>query len=342
MILVTGGTGLVGSHLLYQICQSETKVRAIKRLQSNTEFVRQVFSYYTEKVDALFQKIEWVDADLLNISELDFAFQGTTKVYHCAAWISFNPKHKTKMMYTNIEGTTNVVNLCLAHRIKKLCYVSSVAATGQPIDGGSIDENTPWENSPRNSSYALSKYRSEMEVWRGIEEGLNAVIVCPAIILGPGKWEKGSSMLFKQVWKGLSFYTSGTNGFVDVRDVANVMIQLMEGTIKSNRFILSSESIPFKKTFDYIADALGKKKAHIKIGPFISAISWRIAKIISIISRKSPLITKETVLAGNSISIYENEKIQTALNYRFKSVEKSCKDFSILFLKEYKLKQTAS
>ena len=337
MILVTGGTGLVGSHLLYQICQSETKVRAIKRAHSNTNLVRQVFSYYTEKADALFQKIEWVDADLLNISELDFAFQGATKVYHCAAWISFNPKHKTKMMHTNIESTTNVVNLCLAHHIKKLCYVSSVAAIGQTINGGSIDENTPWENSPRNSSYALSKYRSEMEVWRGIEEGLNAVIVCPAIILGPGKWEKGSSMLFKQVWKGLLFYTSGTNGFVDVRDVANVMIQLMEGTIKSNRFILSSESIPFKKTFDYIADALGKKKAHIKIGPFISNISWRIAKIISIISRKSPLITKETVLAGNSISVYNNKKIKTALNYKFRSVEQSCKDFSMLFLKEYKL-----
>ena len=337
MILVTGGTGLVGSHLLYQICQSETKVRAIKRAHSNTNLVRQVFSYYTEKADALFQKIEWVDADLLNISELDFAFQGATKVYHCAAWISFNPKHKTKMMHTNIESTTNVVNLCLAHHIKKLCYVSSVAAIGQTIDGGSIDENTPWENSPRNSSYALSKYRSEMEVWRGIEEGLNAVIVCPAIILGPGKWEKGSSMLFKQVWKGLLFYTSGTNGFVDVRDVANVMIQLMEGTIKSNRFILSSESIPFKKTFDYIADALGKKKAHIKIGPFISNISWRIAKIISIISRKSPLITKETVIAGNSISVYNNKKIKTALNYKFRSVEQSCKDFSMLFLKEYKL-----
>jgi len=337
MILVTGGTGLVGSHLLYQICQSETKVRAIKRVQSNTDFVRQVFSYYTEKADALFQKIEWVDADILNLSELDFAFQGTTKVYHCAAWISFNPRHKTKMMHTNIEGTSNVVNLCLAHRIQKLCYVSSVAAIGQPIGGGSIDENSTWENSTKNSYYALSKYRSEMEVWRGIEEGLNAVIVCPAIILGPGNWEKGSSRLFKQVWKGLSFYTSGTNGFVDVRDVANVMIQLMKGTIKSNRFILCSESIPFKKTFDYIADALGKKKVYIKIGPFISAISWRVAKIISIISRKPPLITKEIVLAGNSVSVYENKKIKTTLNYKFKSVEQSCKDFSMLFLKEHKL-----
>ena len=340
MILVTGGTGLVGSHLLYQICQSEIKVRAIKRAQSNASLVRQIFSYYTEKADLLFEKIEWVNADLLNIPELDLAFQGVTKVYHCAAWISFNPKHKGKMMQTNIEGTTNVVNLCLARRIDKLCHVSSVASLGRQKDGSSTNENTPWLNSPENSYYALSKYHSEMEVWRGIEEGLNAVIICPAIILGPGKWEKGSSMLFKQVWKGLSFYTSGTNGFVDVRDVVNVMIQLMKSEIKSERFILCSENIPFKKTFDYIAEALGKKKPHIKVGPFLSAIGWRIAKVVSIIRRKSPLITKETVLAGNSISIYENKKIKTALNYQFKSVEQSCKDFSTLFLQEYNVNKT--
>ena len=144
-------------------------------------------------------------------------------------------------------------------------------------------------------------------------------------------------MLFKQVWKGLSFYTSGTNGFVDVRDVVNVMIQLMEGRIKSERFILCSESIPFKKTFDYIAEALGKKKPEIKVGPFLSSIGWRIAKILSIINGKTPLITKETILAGNSISVYDNKKIKTALNYKFRSVKQSCKDFSMLFLKEYKL-----
>ena len=337
MILVTGGTGLVGSHLLYQICQSETKVRAIKRAYSKTNFVRQVFSYYTEKADLLFEKIEWVNADLLNIPELELAFQGITKVYHCAAWISFNPKHKNNMMQTNIEGTSNIVNLCLAHRIHKLCHVSSVASLGRPTYCGSTDENTPWVSSPENSYYGLSKYHSEMEVWRGIEEGLNAVIVCPAIILGPGKWKKGSSMLFKQVWKGLPFYTSGTNGFVDVRDVVNVMIQLMKGKIKSERFILCSESIPFKKTFDFIAEALGKKKPEIKVGPFLSAFGWRIAKIISIISGKPPLITKEIVLAGNSISIYENKKIKTTLNYQFKSVEQSCKDFSTLFIQEHKV-----
>ena len=340
MILVTGGTGLVGSHLLYQICQSETKVRAIKRKRSNTNFVRQIFSYYTQEADLLFEKIEWVNADLLNIPELDLAFQGVTNVYHCAAWISFNPNHKGKMMQTNIEGTTNIVNLCLAHRIHKLCHVSSVASLGRPRDGSSADENTPWLNSPENSYYALSKYHSEMEVWRGTLEGLNTVIICPAIILGPGKWGKGSSLLFKQVWRGLSFYTSGTNGFVDVRDVVNVMIQLMESEIKSERFILSSESLPFKKTFDYIAEALGMKKPHIKVGPFLSAISWRIAKVVSIIRSKPPFITKETVLAGNTISIYENKKIRTALNYQFKSVEQSCKDFSMLFLQEYNVNKT--
>ena len=337
MILVTGGPGLVGSHLLYQICQSETKVRAIKRSQSNTNLIRQVFSYYTEKANQFFEKIEWVNADLLNIPELDLAFQGVTKVYHCAAWISFNPKHKKKMMQTNIEGTKNIVNLCLAYRIHKLCHVSSVASLGRPSDGAASNENSPWVNSPENSCYAQSKYYSEIEVWRGVEEGLNAVIICPAIILGPGKWEKGSSMIFKQVWRGLSFYTSGTNGFVDVRDVINVMIQLMESKIKSERFILCSENIPFKKIFDYIAESMGREKPQVKLGPFLNAIGWRVAKIISIISRKTPLITKEIVLAGNSISIYENKKIKRALNYQFKPVQQSCKDFSTLFIQEHKV-----
>lgn len=335
MILVTGATGLVGSHLLYQICQSEKRVRATKRVQSNTDFVHHVFSYYTDKPDELFKKIDWVEADLLNISELDLAFEGITKVYHCAAWISFNPKQKNKMMRTNIESTSNVVNLCLAHQVKKLCHVSSTAAIAKALDKKVINESNPWINDAKNSSYAISKYLSEMEVWRGSEEGLNTVIVCPAIILGPGKWQKGSSMLFKQVWQGLRFYSSGTNGFVDVRDVTKVMTQLMESDIKSERFILCSESIPFKQAFDYIAEGLGKKHPSIEIGPFLSAVSWRIAKIISLFTGKSPLITKETMLAGNSISVFENSKIKKALSFEFKPVEQSCKDFSMLFLKDF-------
>ena len=337
MILVTGATGLVGSHLLYQICRTEDKIRATKRDRSNLDRVKKVFSYYTVNAEKLFNKIEWVDADLLNICELDPAFQGITKVYHCAAWVSFNPKHKYQMIQNNVESTANIVNLCLANKVHKLCHVSSVAAIGRAGNSNIINEETPWLDGPENSNYAISKYNSELEVWRGIEEGLNAVIVNPTIILGPGEWKKGSSVIFHQVWKGMPFYTTGTNGFVDVRDVANVMIQLMESKVTSKRFILGSENIPFKQTFDYIAVAMGTKKATIKAGPILNAIGWRLAKIFSFFTRKTPMLTKETAQAGNNTSIYENDKIKKALNFEFIPVEQSCNDFSKLYLKDKSL-----
>ena len=240
------------------------------------------------------------------------------------------------MIANNVSSTANIVNLCVAHKVKKLCHVSSVAAIGRTENEPLINENSAWLDGPENSNYAISKYNSELEVWRGIEEGLNAVIVNPTIILGPGAWKKGSSVIFHTIAKGMPFYTTGTNGFVDVRDVAKVMVELMGSTIHSERFILCSESIPFKQTLDYIADALGKKRAHIKVGNFLNALGWRVAKVISIITRKAPMLTKETAKAGNRISIYENDKIKKNLKTEFIPVEQSCKDFSKMYMSDEK------
>ena len=334
MILVTGATGLVGSHLLYNLCKTEDTIRATKRVNSDLTLVKKVFSYYTDTIDLLYNKIEWVEADLLNIIDLEEAFIGITKVYHSAAWVNFNPKNRHQMIANNVNTTAHIVNLCLAHKVKKLCHVSSVAAIGRTENEPLINESSPWLDGPENSNYAISKYHSELEVWRGIEEGLNAVIVNPSIILGPGAWKKGSSVLFHKIASGIPFYTTGTNGFVDVRDVAKAMIQLMESSIYSERFILCSESIPFKQTFDYIADALGKKRAHIKAGDFLNAIGWRFAKVISIITRKPPMLTKETAKAASGTSIYENHKVKKALNFEFLPVEQSCKDFSEMYIND--------
>jgi len=334
MILVTGATGLVGAHLLFNLCNTEDKIRATRRERSDLNLVKKIFSYYTDEVEELFAKIEWVEADLLNITEVENAFTGIKKVYHCAAWVNFNPKYKHQMIANNVNTTSNIVNLCLAHKVKKLCHVSSVAAIGRTENEPFVNENSPWVDGPENSNYAISKYNSELEVWRGIEEDLNAVIVNPSIILGPGAWKKGSSVLFHTIAKGMPFYTKGTNGFVDVRDVTKVMVELMESTIHSERFILCSESIPFKQTFDYIADAMGKKRASIKVGDSLNALGWRAAKVISIITGKAPSLTKETAKAGNGISIYENDKIKKALDFEFIPVAQSCKDFSKLYLKD--------
>ncbi|MDG1850081.1 MAG: NAD-dependent epimerase/dehydratase family protein [Flavobacteriales bacterium] len=334
MILVTGATGLVGSHLLYQICQTETKVRALKRERSDVEAVRKTFSYYTHDVDALFDRIEWVDADLMDLSALEHAFNDITQIYHCAAWVSFNPKHRYKMRRNNVLGTANIVNLCLAHGVEKLVYVSSVAALGPSENQELKNEENLWVDSPNNSHYAISKYQAELEVWRGIEEGLTAVMVNPSIILGPGNWSKGSSRIFYQIWKGLSFYTPGANGFVDVRDVADALVQLMHHKVKSERYILNAENTSFQQTFDCIAEAMGKKKPTLKISPWLSAIGWRVAKLISIFSGKAPIFTKETAEAGNKISSYNNAKIKNLLNFKFRAVKKSCFDFSDFLLKD--------
>jgi len=334
MILVTGATGLIGSHLLYQICLTETKVRALKRERSNLEDVRKTFSYYTDEVDALFNRIEWADADLLDQSALELAFKDVTQVYHCAGWISFNPKHRYKMLRNNVDSTAHVVNLCLAYGVEKLVYVSSVAALGPSENEKLKTEENLWVDSPKNSHYAISKYHAELEVWRGIEEGLTAVIVNPSIVLGPGKWTQGSSRIFQQIWKGMPFYTTGSNGFVDVRDVADAMIRLMDNKVKSERYILNSENSTYQQTFDFIAEALGKNKPRLKITPKQSAFLWRLAKLISIFSGKAPVFTKETAAAGSKVSSFSNAKIKYLLDFKFRAVKKSCFDFSDFLLKD--------
>ena len=190
LTLVTGGTGLLGAHLLYKLCNEHGTIRAIKRSSSSTDTVKHIFSYYSKQPESLFNKIEWVDCEILDITELETVFEGVQQVYHCAAMVSFDSRDKDILFETNITGTANIVNLCLDKNIEKLCHVSSVAALGRSEDQSAIDETAHWKDDKFNSQYAVSKYLSEMEVWRGIEEGLNAVIVNPSVILGPGKMER--------------------------------------------------------------------------------------------------------------------------------------------------------
>ena len=198
MILVTGGTGLVGSHLLYELTLKNEFVRAIYRNEKKLSVVKKIFSYYTKTPDLLFNKIQWIQADLLDVTLLIEAFKDVRWVYHCAAFVSLEPNKYLKLRKTNIEGTANIVNLCLSNGIEKLCYVSSVAALGKPLNNLEIDENSLWNPEAPNSLYGITKYGAEMEVWRGTQEGLNAVIVNPGVILGPGIWNDGSGQIFKR------------------------------------------------------------------------------------------------------------------------------------------------
>ncbi len=332
MIFLTGGTGLVGAHILLKLTENGQKVKALKRKRSSLTVIKNIFSHY--KKTNLLQSIEWIEGDLLDLFSLQEGINGCNTVIHCAAIVSFNPKDFKKMMKINVEGTANIVNICLENNIDKLAYISSIATLNDEKNQVRTEDSF-WKESKSNSQYAKSKYLSEQEVWRGIEEGLNSIIVNPSVILGPGDWQKGSSQMFEKVWKGLKFYSSGSTGYIDVVDVAKCVIKLLEKEIINERFILNAENIKYRDIFDSIAENLNKPKPHIKVSPLIKEIAWRIEWLMSLITNKSPLITKETANTAMKNKSFSNEKIIKALDYKFIPIEESIKHYSQWFLEEY-------
>lgn len=320
MILVTGGTGLVGAHLLYQLCLNNTRVKAIYRNNGTLQLVKNVFGLFSEDYDTLFNKIDWVQADITDICSLEAAFENVTKVYHAAALVSFDPADYRLMRKINIEGTANIVNFCIKHKVAKLAYVSSIATVGKPNKAGIIDELCEWTIEKDSSGYAITKYGAEMEVWRASQEGIPVVIVNPGVIVGVGYWHKGTGKLFSKIHKGLHFYTNGVTGFVSATDVAKTLIALMNSTVTNERFILVSENLSFKKVFNNIALGFGKKPPSIKITPLLSSIAWRILRVASFFSKKSPVITKNSATSLHNRRYYSSEKIKNELGINFETI----------------------
>lgn len=321
MILVTGGTGLVGSHLLYHLLLKNDSVRAIHQKNSDLNAVKKVFQYYGPEADALFNKIRWVETSLNNIPDLQKAFDDVRFVYHCAAVVSFDSKDYKKMRRVNIEGTTNIVNLSISHHVEKLCFVSSVAAIENAAEGEIMDESDNWNNSTDKSGYAITKYGAEMEVWRASQEGVPVVIVNPGVILGSGFWHKGSGTLFSNVQNGLKFYSEGVTGFVGVQDVVKIMIELMNSSIHNERFVLVAENLSYKDVLFMISDALQKPHPKIRINRFISSLVWRLEFLRSKITLSTPLLTKHTAKSALSNHPYTSEKIKRELGIDFESIQ---------------------
>ena len=333
MILVTGGTGLVGAHLLLHLIESRNnateKIRAIYRTIESIEKTRSLFNLY-KKIN-LFNFIEWVNADIVDVPSLESAFIGISQVYHCAAIISFDPKDEEKIRKINIEGTANIVNLCLSYNIQKLCYVSSIAALGDLAAHKTIiTEETEWNPEKPHSDYAISKYGAEMEVWRGQQEGLNILIVNPGVIIGPGFHERGSGLLFKKVADGLSFYTLGTTGFVAVSDVVRICNELMNSDIKNERFTLIAENISFRDILNSIAAALHVQKPTKHAKPYLMELIWRLDWILSVVFGQKRQFTKATAKTSYSKSLYSNQKIKDTLNTEFADVKEYIKEISNL------------
>ncbi|MFC3334583.1 NAD-dependent epimerase/dehydratase family protein [Flavobacterium palustre] len=325
MILVTGGTGLVGAHLLLHLIENGEKVRAIYRQEKGIQKTKSLFQHYDKL--PLFDAIEWVQADILDIPSLEHAFVTITKVYHCAAFISFNPAEEEILRKINIEGTANIVNFCIAKGVQKLCHVSSTAALGDLASHENIiTEETEWNPEKYHSDYAISKYGAEMEVWRGQQEGLEVIIVNPGVIIGPGFEDQGSGQLIKKVADGLLFYTYGKTAFVAVDDVVRIMIELMESSICNERFIVIGQNIIFRDLFNTIADTLKVKRPSIEARPFLLKLTWILYWFLNLFSQKSNNISKDTLQSLLNNKEFSNQKIKTAINVSFLDIHQYIRD----------------
>ncbi|MDE3247091.1 MAG: NAD-dependent epimerase/dehydratase family protein [Bacteroidota bacterium] len=302
-MFVTGGTGFLGAYIISELVTKGYHVHAVRRGNKQPFFIS----------PDILQKVNWIQGDVLDPIFAEQALEGMDAVVHSAAQVSFRKADHAAMLHNNIEGTANMVNAALSKNIARFVHISSVASLGRTAQGEEVTEKKKWEDNDTNTTYALSKYHSEMEVWRGTGEGLNAVILNPSTILGYGDWNQSSCALFRNAWDEFPWYTNGVNGFVDVQDVARAAVMLMESNISSERFIVNGDNWSFKKLFDSMADAFAKKRPAKEATPFLSALAWRMEKLKSLFNGKEPLLTRETARIANTSTYFNNSKILSAL-----------------------------
>lgn len=324
-ILVTGGTGMLGAHLIWHLLQKGLTVRAIKRSNSAYGQVKLIFSSYGDSLDNYKEQFEWVEGDVVDHESVEKAIAGIDIVYHCAAIVSLSKKTK-RILDINIRGTQNIVYAALKEKVQKICFVSSIASLGSALDGDLIDENTSWNPEEEHSIYSESKYMSEEVVWNAIKKGLNAVIVNPGVILGVADDLNNSMKIFSLVKKGLPVYTTGANGYVSVKDVCRAMIQLTESDIISERFVLVSENLSHKKILHMVAKALDKRPPFIKGTWLLLMPIAVIMEFFAKIMKSKPLLDRGTVKVVLNRSYYSSEKVKKAIDFEFTPIEKCVED----------------
>jgi dihydroflavonol-4-reductase len=316
MVLVTGGTGFLGSYIIKALVEKGYAVRAIRRSPKHPDWID----------PAIFAKVEWVNGDVLDVVSLDEAMEGIDTVIHSAAIVSFVSKDRKEMYQVNVDGTANVVNLALEKNVRRLIHISSVAALGRTAGGGHVTEDKKWEESKVNTHYAKSKYKAELEVWRGMAEGLSAVILNPSTILGYGDWHSSSCTIFRNVYEEFKWYSPGINGFVDVEDVAKVVMLMLENDISDQRFTVNAESWSFQKLMNTMAENFGTKKPTKQTTPLLISVAWRMEKLKSAFTGKRPLLTRESARIAHSQTYFDNDKILKALpGFSFTPLEETIK-----------------
>lgn len=322
MILVTGGTGFLGAYIIKNLVEKGHAVRAIRRGTTVPFFIP----------SGVWEKVEWVQSDVLDVMGLAEAMEGITSVVHSAAVVSFHPENRSEMYQVNIEGTANVVNAALEAGVQRLLHVSSVAALGRTAAAATVTEEKKWEESKNNTHYAITKHQAEIHAWRGFAEGLRGAVVNPSTILGFGNWHQSSCAVFKNAYKGFPWYTQGVNGFVGVEDAAEAVVQLLLSDITEKRFIVNAENRSFQSLFTAIAEGFGKKPPHRLATKFLSQLAWRLESLKSIFTGQKPLLSKETAKVAHSQTSFSNEALLQALpGFAFTPldavIEKACQQY---------------
>ncbi len=322
----------MGAHLLHALLIRGERIRATKRSTSNLDDIALAFSFYQDDSVALLEQVEWVECNLLNPFEVDELMEGIKRVFHCAAAVSFNPKDEIKLLEINPAITANLVNAALEHEVEHFAHVSSVAAIGRTQGNEEfITEKTEWKNSPDNSKYAIGKYLAELEVWRGVEEGLPAAMINPTVILGAGNWNHTSNTLFRRFSQPSAFYTKGGNGFVDVRDVVEALLIVSDKRISGERYITVGENVTFLDLMTLFARAFGINPPKKAVRPWLMEIAWRAEKLRSMLTGRPPMLTKETARTSQHVWRYSNTKATEELKISFTPLKESIETYALFY-----------
>lgn len=321
-VLITGGTGFLGAYTIGELIQQGFAVRAIRRSAKLPFFIPA----------AVMEQVEWVDGDILDIVSMEDAMEGIDTVIHAAAKVSFDPKERKELFHINIEGTANVVNIALEKNVRRFVHISSVAALGRTANGDVVTEDKKWQESKLNTQYAVSKYYAEREVWRGMGEGLNVVVLNPSTILGYGDWHTSSCAIFKNTYKEFPWYTTGINGFVAVEDVARAAVLLMQHDISGERFIVSADNWSFRQLLNTMAEGFHKKLPTKEASPLLGEVAWRMERLKSLFSGKKPLLTRQSARVAQSKTYFQHNKLLKALpGFSFtplaQSIETACEQY---------------
>jgi dihydroflavonol-4-reductase len=325
-VLVTGGTGFLGAYVIKELAEKGWAVRALRRGNALPAFIP----------GEILERVEWIAGDILDVVALEEAMEGMDAVVHAAAKVSFSGRDRHELYMINVEGTANVVNMALLQNVKRFVHVSSVAALGRTGQGETVTEKKSWEESKYNTNYAISKFRGEVEVWRGIGEGLPAVVINPSTILGYGDWNSSSCTLFRSAYQEFPWYTEGVNGFVAVEDTARAVVQLLETEISGERFILNGDNWTFRHLFETIAAGFGKRPPIREATPLLAGIAWRLERVKSVLSGRPTLLTKESSRVARSSTYFDSGKILRQLpDFRFTPLEESIREACNAYLRQF-------